>query len=131
VVWGPVSTPEETFRLLKAGAHAILCKSDPTAKILECLRTAAEGRVWIGDLASGESSHSRSQLTSREQQILELIQRGFKNKDIAEELGIREGTVKIHLRNIFEKTGVRSRHALAIKGFCDPGSKSPALQAIA
>jgi DNA-binding NarL/FixJ family response regulator len=125
VVWGSLSTPEETYRLLKAGAHATLCKTDPATKILECLRTAADGGVWIGDLASQESSHPRLSLTAREQQILELIEHGFKNKDIAQELGIREGTVKIHLRNVFQKTGVRSRHALAIQGLRDHGSKSP------
>jgi len=120
VVWGPTaSTPEDSFRLLNAGAHAILCKTDPEPTILECLRAVAEGGVWVGDSALSQRLQPRSRLSSREQQVLELVKCGYKNKDIAQELGIREGTVKIHLRNIFEKTGVRSRHALAIRDLCD------------
>jgi two-component system nitrate/nitrite response regulator NarL len=130
VVWGPTaSTPEESFRLLNAGAQAILCKTDPEPRILECLRAVAEGGVWVGDSVPRQRLNPRSRLSAREQQILELVKCGFRNKDIAQELGIREGTVKIHLRNIFEKTGVRSRHALAIRDLCDLGSPSLGLKA--
>jgi DNA-binding NarL/FixJ family response regulator len=55
-------------------------------------------------------------LTAREQQVLELVEQGMRNKDIAMELGIRPGTVKIHLKHIFEKTGVRGRYGLALTG---------------
>jgi DNA-binding CsgD family transcriptional regulator len=59
----------------------------------------------------------RSGLTGgREQQVLELVEQGLKNREIARELGIRPGTVKIHLKHIFEKTGVRGRVGLAING---------------
>jgi DNA-binding NarL/FixJ family response regulator len=60
-------------------------------------------------------------LTAREHQVLELVEQGFKNKEIALELGIRPGTVKIHLKHIFEKTGVRGRYGLAISGLKDKG----------
>ena len=60
--------------------------------------------------------YPRSALTSREQQVLELVEQGSKNKEIAHELGIRPGTVKIHLKHIFEKTGVRGRYGLALNG---------------
>ena len=49
------------------------------------------------------------------------MEQGFKNKDIATDLGIRPGTVKIHLKHIFEKTGVRGRYGLALKGLRDRG----------
>ena len=61
------------------------------------------------------------ELTAREQQVLELVEQGFKNKEIATELGIRPGTVKIHLKHIFEKTGVRGRYGLALSGLKDRG----------
>ena len=74
---------------------------------------------------TGDSSRSdrypRSELTGREQQVLELVEQGFKNKEIATELGIRPGTVKIHLKHIFEKTGVRGRYGLALNGLRDRG----------
>ena len=57
---------------------------------------------------------ARSELTPREQQVMELVEQGMKNKEIAGELGIRSGTVKIHLKHIFEKTGVRGRYGLAL-----------------
>lgn len=69
---------------------------------------------------SGRSDrYPRSELTMREQQVLALVEQGFKNKEIAQELGIRPGTVKIHLKHVFEKTGVRGRYGLAINGLRD------------
>ena len=53
--------------------------------------------------------------------MLELVEQGFKNKDIAVDLGIRPGTVKIHLKHIFEKTGVRGRYGLALSGIKERG----------
>jgi len=63
----------------------------------------------------------RSSLTPREVQVMELVERGFKNKDIGINLGIRTGTVKIHLKHIFEKTGIRGRYGLAISGLQHKG----------
>jgi two-component system nitrate/nitrite response regulator NarL len=65
--------------------------------------------------------YPRSELTPREQQVLELVEQGLKNKEIARELGIRPGTVKIHLKHIFEKTGVRGRYGLALTGLRQKG----------
>ena len=53
--------------------------------------------------------------------MLQLVEQGFKNKEIALELGIRPGTVKIHLKHIFEKTGVRGRYGLALSGLKERG----------
>jgi DNA-binding NarL/FixJ family response regulator len=60
-------------------------------------------------------------LTAREQQVMELVELGTKNKDIAIALGIRTGTVKIHLKHIFEKTGIRGRYGLALSGLKEKG----------
>ncbi len=64
---------------------------------------------------------ARTPLTARELQVMELVERGFKNKDIGESLGIRTGTVKIHLKHIFEKTGIRGRYGLALSGLKEKG----------
>jgi len=61
------------------------------------------------------------ELTPREHQALEMVEQGFKNKEIVLELGVRPGTVKIHLKHIFEKTGVRGRYGLAINGLKERG----------
>ena len=67
-----------------------------------------------------------SPLTSRELQVMELVERGMKNKDIGFALGIRTGTVKIHLKHIFEKTGIRGRYGLALSGLKEKGLLSMA-----
>jgi DNA-binding NarL/FixJ family response regulator len=51
----------------------------------------------------------------------------MKNKEIAHELAIRPGTVKIHLKHIFEKTGIRGRYGLALAGLKEKGPLLPEL----
>ena len=125
VIWGVSVTEAEALRFLQAGARGILRKTASIQVVLACLRTVALGRSWMEDCVFRDSSRSdrypRSELTSREQQVLELVEQGFKNKEIATELGIRPGTVKIHLKHIFEKTGVRGRYGLALSGLKDRG----------
>lgn len=125
VIWGVSVTEAEALRFLQAGARGILRKTAGIPVVLACLRTVALGRSWMEDCVFRDSSRAdrypRSELTSREQQVLELVEQGFKNKEIALELGIRPGTVKIHLKHIFEKTGVRGRYGLALSGLKDRG----------
>ena len=63
----------------------------------------------------------RSALTAREVQVMRLVERGLKNKEIGASLGIQTGTVKIHLKHIFEKTGIRGRYGLALNGLKQKG----------
>ena len=125
VVWGVSITEAEALRFLQAGARGILRKTANVGALLACLRTVSSGRNWMEDSvfrdALRRDRYPRSELTSREQQVLDLVEQGYKNKDIALELGIRPGTVKIHLKHIFEKTGVRGRYGLALNGLRDKG----------
>ena len=75
------------------------------------------------DSTSGGRSHSA--LTARERQVFELVEQGLTNKEAAKALRIQPGTVKIHLKHIFEKTGVRGRYSLALAGFADAARTSP------
>ena len=124
-VWGVSMTEAEALRLLQAGAKGIVRKTADMESILSCLRTVASGRSWMEDCVFRDSArqerYPRSELTPREHQVLEMVEQGFKNKEIALELGIRPGTVKIHLKHIFEKTGVRGRYGLAISGLKERG----------
>jgi len=125
VIWGVSVTEAEALRFLQAGARGILRKTAGVSVVLACLRTVSNGRSWMEDCVFRDSSrgerYPRSELTAREQQVLELVEQGFKNKEIALELGIRPGTVKIHLKHIFEKTGVRGRYGLALNGLKERG----------
>lgn len=125
VVWGNTISELEALRLLQRGVKGILRKSAPLDSVLACLRSVADGATWMEEMLFREHSarqrYGRSELTAREQQVLELVEQGLKNREIARELGIRPGTVKIHLKHIFEKTGVRGRIGLAISGMKEKG----------
>jgi len=125
VVWGVSMTEAEALRFLQAGAKGILRKSTSPANMLNCIRTVVEGRNWMEETVfreqPREDRYPRSELTPREQQVMELVEHGLKNREIARELGIRPGTVKIHLKHIFEKTGVRGRYGLALTGLRQKG----------
>jgi DNA-binding NarL/FixJ family response regulator len=54
-------------------------------------------------------------LTPREREVTLLVARGLKNKEVALELGLSNGTVKIHLHNIFQKLGATSRYDLIVQ----------------
>lgn len=124
-VWGVSMTEAEALRLLQSGAKGIVRKTADMDSILTCLRTISSGRSWMEESVFRNSierdRYAHSELTPREQQVLELVEQGFKNKEIGLELGIRPGTVKIHLKHIFEKTGVRGRYGLAINGLKEKG----------
>jgi two-component system, NarL family, nitrate/nitrite response regulator NarL len=120
VVWGASMNESEALGYLKVGARGILRKTAEIGTLLACLENVADGCTWMEDslfLGGARSERqNRMDLTPREQQVLELVEQGLRNKEIARELGIRPGTVKIHLKHIFEKTGVRGRYGLALSG---------------
>ena len=120
IVWGVAMNENEALRFLQCGAKGILRKSVDLASILACIRTVSQGKTWMQEQVFREfvrnERRGRSELTSRERQVLDLVEQGFKNKEIATHLGIQPGTVKIHLKHIFEKTGVRGRYGLALNG---------------
>jgi two-component system nitrate/nitrite response regulator NarL len=125
VVWGVSMNEAEALRLMQAGAHGVIRKTADAASLLACLRSVGVGTTWTEDCLLGNSDkpvrNSRSNLTPREQQVVELVEQGLKNKDIGLNMGIRPGTVKIHLKHIFEKTGIRGRYGLALSGLREKG----------
>ena len=122
-VWGITVTEAEALRLIQAGAKAVLRKSIDPVTLLDCLRAVASGATWMEESIFRESQRSPawvfSELTPREHQVRELVRQGLPNSAIARELGIRPGTVKIHLKHIFEKTGIRGRYGLALEALKD------------
>ena len=61
-----------------------------------------------------ECEHLGHALTPREQQIVDLISLGLSNKEVGRQLDLHEGTVKVHLHNIYTKIGIANRTALAL-----------------
>jgi DNA-binding NarL/FixJ family response regulator len=125
VVWGAFVSESESLRLLQAGTSGIVRKTASLDALLACLRAVSRGNTWVEDyMLSPGDVHARStnpRLTPRESQVLALVERGMRNKDIGKALGIRAGTVKIHLKHIFEKTGIHGRYGLAVSALKDRG----------
>jgi two-component system nitrate/nitrite response regulator NarL len=67
----------------------------------------------ISAMEQAHSSLSCAALNKRERDVVFLAIKGFTNKAIARELNITEGTVKVHLHNVYQKFGIGSRSALA------------------
>ena len=125
IVWGTFMSESEEVRFLRAGASGVIRKTAPLEELADCVRTVAAGRSWMkSDAARDERlapRTARSALTPREVQVMDLVEHGLKNREIGQSLGIRTGTVKIHLKHIFEKTGIRGRYGLALSGLKNKG----------
>ncbi len=115
---------------IKAGARGYLLKDVSLEDLVEAVKTVADGgsivkpavtqRLLKGleNLHTDFSSLDRPDpLTERETEILRLMAGGYSNKEIANSLGVAEGTIKNHVSNILSKMGVRDRTRAVLKAF--------------
>ncbi len=115
---------------IKAGARGYLLKDVSLAELVNAVKTVAEGgsivkpavtqRLLKGLENLQTDFYSLDQpdpLTDRETEILRLMAGGYSNKEIANSLGVAEGTVKNHVSNILSKMGVRDRTRAVLKAF--------------
>ncbi len=123
---------EDITNALRAGANGYLLKDMEPEALVAQLRRAAEGEVVISDTLTSSlaraltkdrptSESNLDTLTAREREILRHLARGESNKTIARNLGITEGTTKVHVKNLLKKMNFRSRVEAAVwavqKGF--------------
>ena len=116
---------EQIFRALKAGASGYLLKRTAAESLLRAVREIREGGVpMTGDVAQkviqsfrGERPRGRKMvdLTPREEEVLALLAKGGRSKEIADQLAISLLTVNTHLRRIYEKLHVQSRTEAVVK----------------
>ena len=98
----------------------VLKTSDP-ALLLDCMERVREGQSWVDPeiaerMRQAKDKASRApSLTPRERELIELVRQGLRNRDIAAQLGVTEGTVKVYLHAIFDKVGVDNRTELAMR----------------
>lgn len=116
---------EDLVAALRAGADGYLLKDMEPEQMIESLAVAASGRIIVSDalthllaLALREqgrpASVDEAGLTEQERRILEHVAAGLSNKIIGRELDITEGTVKVHIKHILKKLGLRSRVEAAV-----------------
>ena len=102
---------EDIYRAFQAGARAYLLKDMHRDELLEAIRSVYRGQRFIPPVVASSLADRmpRSELTSRELEVLKLIVKGMSNKEIASTLEITEGTVKVHVNNVLGKLGVSDR----------------------
>jgi len=84
---------------------------------VKCLQKVQTGELWFEkSLTDSFRATRRVPLTQRESQLVTMLSRGLKNKEISCELGITEGTVKVYLSHLFQKSGTKDRFDLALQG---------------
>ena len=116
---------EDVVAALRAGADGYLLKDMEPEDILESLRRATQGRVVISQRLTELLAHAlredprpkrpeQAGLTPREEEILALIARGYSNKLIARDLDLTVGTVKVHVKHVLKKLGLRTRVEAAV-----------------
>lgn len=120
-----VSEEEENlFAAIQAGARGYILKNADASELLEAIQRVHTGEAMISPamtfrmlqaIKSGgiPAPLSELPLTSREQDVFQLLARGASNRQIAETLMITENTVKTHVRNILEKLELHSRSEVA------------------
>jgi len=96
---------------LEAGARGYLLKDSARKELLQTIRDVHAGQRRISPaMAARLAEHTpRIPLTQRELQVLNLMAKGLRNKEIGAHLNIAEETVKIHVKNILEKLKVADR----------------------
>jgi DNA-binding NarL/FixJ family response regulator len=117
--------PQKIFNSLQAGAVGYLLKNSSPVEILQAIKDVSVGgspmsaqiarKVVQSFFKSESDSESTVKLTERETEILDLLSKGYINKEIADQLSISPDTVHNHLRKIYEKLHVRTRTEAVVK----------------
>ncbi len=120
--------PELIVSAFRGGAHGVFMRANPFNLLCKCIRAVHEGQVWasshdlqlllemVATAAPLRTVNSAGEclLTSREQQIVNLVAQGYTNREIGLKLGLAENTVKNYLFRVFDKLGVSSRVELVL-----------------
>jgi two-component system nitrate/nitrite response regulator NarL len=111
---------EVMLRALDHGASGIFLKNSPLAELIQAIHRVVQGETWIDSgmvkaLIAGarrQGAAKQESLSDRERNVLRCVFEGLANKEIGQQLGISEGSVKAALQQLFGRTGVRTRSQL-------------------
>jgi DNA-binding NarL/FixJ family response regulator len=105
----------------KLGPEGMVLKTSDPALLLECMEQVRKGERWVDPEIEERTRQVKERasrapsLTPRERELIVLVRQGLRNRDIAAQLGVTEGTVKVYLHAIFDKLGVDNRTELAMR----------------
>jgi DNA-binding NarL/FixJ family response regulator len=116
VLLSAAAMPDDVAAARELSADGLLYKDlSPSDLVVEVGKAAAGLKPFPPEVPEEPSVRAlRSALSSRELQVVRAVSAGLRNRAIAEQLGIAEGTVKLHLHNIYEKLGIDSRLELML-----------------
>lgn len=113
--------PKPLVEAVKLKVDGLVLKDAGGELLMRCIEAVLAGEQWIDKEAMKQVMSTLAQapatpadLTPRESDVVRQVAQGQRNKEIARSLGITEGTVKMHLHNLYEKLGVSSRTELAL-----------------
>src|SRR5947207_7443803 len=116
---------DEVLEALRLGVRGVVLKELAPQQLVECVRKVHAGEQWLEKQLSSRVLETllrreaggragSSVLTPREIEIVRMVANGLRNRELARRLGVTEGTVKIHLHNIYKKLKVQSRLELVL-----------------
>lgn len=110
LVLSSYSGGHEISAAMQNGASAYVLKNMPLSRLLDSIRRVHAGEiVTLPEIARSLAGRQASNLSNRELEVLALISKGMSNKEVAAELKLAEGTVKLHVSSILAKLGVMDR----------------------
>jgi DNA-binding NarL/FixJ family response regulator len=111
VVLSNYSGSEDIYRAVRRGAMAYLTKDASGEELINAIESVHRGLRYFPNMALDRLAERTPalELTPRETEVLSCITRGYSNREIAEELGIAEKTVRIHVSSLLDKMGARDR----------------------
>ncbi len=103
-------------RALEAGARGYLLKNVRRATLIEAVRAVAAGQRYLPPATAARlvEAMESERLTARELDVLALLAKGMRNREIAEALHLAEPTIKIHVNNLLRKLEVKDRTEAAV-----------------
>lgn len=117
ILWTNTIAGDFALQALTIGIRGVLRKTLSLEAHRQCLHKVHSGGLWFEkSLTDSFLKARRVSLTMRESQLVSMLARGLKNKEISSELGITEGTVKVYLSHLFQKSGAKDRFDLALHG---------------
>jgi len=111
---------KQAAEVIRDGISGVFMKHESTASLLEGIRHVSEGKTWFDrellqaavKFTGTAPENKQQQFTDRERQVLSHLFQGLLNKEIADRVGVSEGSIKATLQQLFAKTGVRTRSQL-------------------